>query len=338
MSSPYAQLGPRLVELGHSVTTIAPGTKAPGEVRRGQWWPAYNWQRFAYRLPTRFDLLVWATWPDAGVGLVVGPAGGHVGGVDIDTDHPGVRGAILSAIPPTTVIKRGAKGETRFFRLPKVTKSRSWRCNGLQVCDLIGPGRQTVLPPTIHPTTGHPYHWIGPDALEHVAPGDLPELTPEHVAAIDEALKAHGYVEEPARLHQGTARRWSSDDGDNDSIWSQLNNQARANLDAWVPQLGLYRCRRTVRGFEAVATWRPSNTGQPAELRKLNLKIHPKGIVDFGDGSQGYSPLDLVIAAFHCSLDQAFGWLSDRLGWNDNPILIMSAERLVQAALMQVNS
>ena len=74
----------------------------------------------------------------------------------------------------------------------------------------------------------------------------------------------------------------------------QLNEAALANLSAWVPALGLYRCRRTKLGFEAVPMWRPSTTDRPPEKRHLNLKIVPAGIRDFG-ADQGYTPLDLSL-------------------------------------------
>lgn len=154
------------------------------------------------RPPSRFEIQVWSSWPNAGIGVVVGPASKYLLGVDIDTDEPDIRNAILSALPPTTVIKRGQKGETRFFRAPTIDKSKSWNIAGpegerLRVCDLIGPGRQTVLPPSLHPSTGQPYSWIGPDALEDTEPADLPELTPSNITAIDAALAAFGYTPEP---------------------------------------------------------------------------------------------------------------------------------------------
>ena len=40
----------------------------------------------------------------------------------------------------------------------------------------------------------------------------------------------------------------------------------------------------------------------------------PEGIRDFG-ADQGYTPLDLVMAACDCDLDTAFRFLSERLGW-----------------------
>ena len=79
----------------------------------------------------------------------------------------------------------------------------------------------------------------------------------------------------------------------------------------------LYRCRRTQKGYEAVPTWRPSTTGRELEKRHLNLKIVPEGIRDFG-ADQGYTPLDLVMAACDCDLDTAFRFLSERLGWTSD--------------------
>src|SRR5262249_4226273 len=107
------------------------------------------------------------------------------------------------------------------------------------------------------------------------------------------------------------------------------NAVALKNLPKWVPDLNLFRWRRR-RGqhasYEAVATWRPSRTGRVSEERKLNLKISPLGIVDFGDG-RGYSPLDLVMAAKECSLSEAATWLDKQLGWSaGGPEIIIDKE------------
>ena len=68
--------------------------------------------------------------------------------------------------------------------------------------------------------------------------------------------------------------------------------------------------------YEAVATWRDSTTGRPKEDRKLNLQISgAKGIIDFGT-MQGYSPINLVMAARPCDRAAAIGWLQERLFQN----------------------
>ena len=108
-------------------------------------------------------------------------------------------------------------------------------------------------------------------------------------------------------------------DADADTPHRSLNNFALAHLDRWVPALALFKCRPARGGYEAVATWRPSSTGRPDKVRKLNLKIMPDGIRDFGDGGvgngRGYTPIDLVMAAHGCDLDTAFKFLSDNTGW-----------------------
>jgi hypothetical protein len=334
----YAAVGAKLVERGYAAIPIMPGTKRPGERRRGEWVGMFKWrEEYTRRLPSRFEIQIWAA-SGAGVCVVCGPASKYLIGVDIDTDDAAVRGAIISALPPTTVIKRGQKGDTRFYRAPAIDKSKSWNVvdaegKKYRACDLIGPGRQTVMPPTIHPDTKAPYVWIGPDALDDINPDELPELTPEHIAAIDAALAVYGYEQEPEPAAERAA---TYEAGDLDRpIHRRLNDAAIANLSAWVPGLGLTRCKPTPSGFEAVATWRGSNTGQPVEKRKRNLKISRQGIVDFGDGPRNYTPLNLVMAASDLGTDQldlAFKWLSDALGWNDNIITLPISAPKVEVA------
>jgi hypothetical protein len=156
--SAYAIVGPRLIERGYCALPIAPGTKKPSTFKRNGWVGLTDWvQEYARRLPTRFEIEVWSSLPHAGVGIVCGPASKNVVGVDIDTDDTEITWAIRSALPHAYCVKRGKKGCTIFFRGPTITKSKSWNINERRVCDLIGIGRFTVLPPTKHPDTGTPY-------------------------------------------------------------------------------------------------------------------------------------------------------------------------------------
>lgn len=320
--SAFATIAQHLVERGYSCVPIMPGGKAPGEMRRGEWTLMCDWPRFANRRPSKYEIEIWSTWPRAGVGLIAGPASRHLIGIDIDTDDERVHAAIINALPPSNFVKRGQKGDTRFYRAPSIDKSKSWNVisgegKKYRACDLIGPGRQTLLPPTIHPDTQQPYVWTGAEKLEDVAPESLPELMPYHLEAIDAALKPFGYEQEPEPLAERRAT-YEAGGGLDVPIHRRLNDAAIENLSAWVPSLGLYRARRTPQGFEAVATWRASNTGKPIERRKLNLKIARNGIVDFGDGPRNYTPLNLCMAAWDCDLDTAFRGLSNALGWNDH--------------------
>jgi Bifunctional DNA primase/polymerase, N-terminal len=67
------------------------------------------------------------------------------------------------------------------------------------VLDLLAEGRQTVLPPSRHPS-GCDYRWTGPDALEDVDPGELPELPADITERLAKALRPFGYQAEPERL------------------------------------------------------------------------------------------------------------------------------------------
>jgi hypothetical protein len=161
--------------------------------------------------------------------------------------------------------------------------------------------------------TQKPYEWVGEgfELLDVEPARDLAHVPADFEKLVEEALRPFGYKDEPER---STAK---SDD--NQAPHRQLNDFARANLQRWVPDLGLKKYRRK-RGphlaYEAVATWRPSTQGKELQDRDYNLSITSKsGITDFGV-DRHYTPLDLVMAARTLNLSDAFVWLDDKLGWS----------------------
>ncbi|MDR7037432.1 hypothetical protein J2X36_002179 [Methylobacterium sp. BE186] len=321
-SGPYASIGAKLVEQGYAAIPIIPGTKRPGVPNGlGGWIGMDDWQaRFRGRLPIETEIDRWSG-SDGGVCVVLGPPSRGVVSADIDTDEPAIRAAILSVLPETMVGKAGQKGETLFYRGSDSFPSRAFNVPGpdgrpVRVLDLLGPGKQTVLPPTLHPDTGQPYRWTRPETLDGVAPEDLPWIEDDIGERIAEALKPFGYAPEPER----PARREVAEHGD-EAPHRRLNNLAMGHLGAWVPDLGLYKLRRSRDGYRAVASWRPSQRGRPLEKRSPNLKIHPDGIRDFHDGDRAYTPLDLVMCARDCDLDAAFEWLAGRVGFGETVAL-----------------
>lgn len=319
VTAPYAAVGPKLVERGYAAIPIIPGTKRPGELVGGAWVGINKWSEID--TPTEEQVDRWSS-NEAGVGVLCGRG---LIGVDIDTDDAEINEAILGAIPPSPVAKVGAKGATLFFRSSDIALSPSWNVNGSRVCDLIGPGRQTLLPPTVHPSTGKPYRWIGGEALENVCISDLPEITNAHIEAIGNALRPLGYKAEKPQQDGSPGQSFD----DPETPFRSLNNDALANLPKWVPALGLFGCRTARGGYEAVPTWRSSNTGQPLEKRKLNLKLHPRGIVDEGDGPRGYTPIDLVMKVNGVEFEAASKFLTDRLWEHDKYIKLSSATQIV---------
>jgi hypothetical protein len=302
----YQQVSERLIERGFAAIPIMPGTKRPGFLCAGVWIGLSNWQkRYNNGPPPEHERSRWGVG-DTGIGVIGGPASHGLIAIDIDSTDADIATAVLAALPSTDVRKIGMRGETLFYYGPGIEQSRSWYINGKCIVELIGPGRQTVLPPTLHPD-GVPYRWSGSESLEDLEPHELPALPGDIADRITDALEWFGYCPEPE--HRDPAG------DDDDRPHRRLNDAALAELAAWIPDLGLYRCRATRNGgYEAVPVWRPSTTGRAPEQRHRNLKIVPEGIRDFG-ADQGYTPLDLVMAACGCDLDTAFRFLSERLGW-----------------------
>jgi hypothetical protein len=224
----YAQIGQALVQRGYAAIPIIPGSKTPGFLRGRTWVKLTGWsQKFSNGLPTKREQELWSAG-DTGVGVVAGPPSNSLVAVDIDTDDDAIRAALRGVLPSTPVRKRGAKGETLFYHGPTVSESKSWNVNNRRVVDLIGPGRQTVLPPSIHPTTGTPYVWLSEESLESWAPSQLPVLTLDVIQRITQALVPFGY-EVPEAIAAA----------ETDTPHRQLNEAALARLEMWVPGLRL---------------------------------------------------------------------------------------------------
>jgi len=79
-------------------------TKRPGAFSMNEWRGMVHWTRFCDRLPTEIETGIWDKWPDAGA------IDHRLKVIDIDTDDHALMGAVLSVIPFSDAIKRGAKG------------------------------------------------------------------------------------------------------------------------------------------------------------------------------------------------------------------------------------
>ena len=150
-------------ELGLSLIPIKIGAKRPDCSP----FDTEGWQRYCDTLPTEEEAETWDTIHHR-YGLACGKASG-VMAVDIDTDDK----EVLNACPLSPVIKRGRKGETRFFRFDGKVQS----CKVAGIIDILCSGKQTLLPPTIHHEIDQPYVWLTPDTLENYDIRDLPLFT-----------------------------------------------------------------------------------------------------------------------------------------------------------------
>jgi hypothetical protein len=301
--SVYDAHAPLLIALGLCPLPIEPGTKRPALYAGGGFAPMVNWTT---RPP------ITAPQPGAGIGVRLGDV---LVALDIDTDDAAIGCALIDGVLPSpglrTVTKAGKRGQTLFFRVSEGQRmpSKRFKVNGVIVAELLSLGKQTVLPPTVHPDTHLPYVWGNGMTLYNTDISRLPELPADAVQRIETALAPLGYEREEELVPIASAE---------DSPFKQFNNYAQDRIDEWAPALGLHkcsRCRGRFGGWQAVAHWRPSTTGRPLDQRNPNLKIGRKVIYDHGAG-KGYSPIDLVMAALAMDFDSAFKWLDEKTGWS----------------------
>jgi hypothetical protein len=289
--STFAAFAWKFIERGISVVPIAPGTKRPGQWSEQKGWEGMSdWTRFAARLPTELELEFWNTWPDAGIGVVLGEFSKLIG-LDKDYDLPGSGNDALQAlIPWSPVAKKGEKGWTRFYQY-NGEKSCSFDCNGVRVLDVLSDGRQTLVPPTAHPS-GCSYVWITPDALDTIVNvTDLPKLPDDFIAQVERVLAPYQTEADKKYQKKKPAHRDDGKINTDLSIQAQyfrdLNRQALDRLEEWVPKL-IPTARHERTGWRCVATWR--------QAKNYNVGIDPNGIRDWG-GNYGMTAIDLVMYA-----------------------------------------
>ena len=192
-TSYMARFGARLVTNGYGILPIGPGTKKPGQFKRGTWADYPEWNRHTERPTTEVEVTTWSAWPECGIGLV----GGMVAAVDIDV----VEDAELALqIEQLARERLGDKPALRIGKAPKrmliyrtAIPFRGIKRHPLEVLCL---GQQFVAYAN-HPDTGAPYAW--PE--EGLADLDITEL-PEITAEIARAFLDEAYALLPEQLRQ----------------------------------------------------------------------------------------------------------------------------------------
>ncbi|WP_425991081.1 bifunctional DNA primase/polymerase [Afipia sp. DC4300-2b1] len=328
MGSPFARSALDLRQRGYSPLPIGvagecewnPSGKEPGRLdlsRNGEpeWYRFKGWNAFCKRQAHPATIAYWSTWADAGVGI----ACGYGGLVAVDIDDDSLIEPLRKVLPEIVVGKRGRKGATYFFRSADSLPSKNYRTADKRgLLDLLAEGKQSVLPPSIHPDTGYPYLWTTLRTLLDTPLAELPEITGAHVAALEDVLRQFGWdapdraqtrgdgVQRPARS-QGAAS--------GDGAFDRAVTTARSH---WLPSLDLHGLRRVSGGWRSVASFRHSGSGLPSHKRGLSLSIRDDGsIIDHGTG-QGYNNVTLVAEClFNRDNAKAFAWLREQIGWSE---------------------
>jgi hypothetical protein len=192
-TSYMARFGARLVTNGYGILPIAPGTKKPGQFKRGAWADYPEWNRHTERPTTEVEVTTWSTWPECGIGLV----GGAVAAVDIDVVEDAELALQIEKLARerlgNTPALRIGKAPKRMLIYRTATPFRGIKRHPLEVLCL---GQQFVAYAN-HPDTGAPYAW--PE--EGLADLDITEL-PEITAKMARAFLDEAYALLPEHLRQ----------------------------------------------------------------------------------------------------------------------------------------
>lgn len=321
--SPFAASYRESLDAGFHPIALVPGQKAIYEE---------EWTRWCDRRPTESELASGARKPNANIGYALGTPvgdGTFVILVDGDLRDDAEVERLKSALPASPMERFGSKGFGRFYRAPPTIRSARYqrvvghREDGKPIMEMIvevlAHGKQTVVPPSIHPETKRPYIWIGGGIVDA---RELPLFDEDALTRLEEVAETIGWapgIETAGNQSKaaGGALGPAGDDPASSSAYAEFcrytNNEAFDRFDLWVPALGLYKLQKKQGGYRAVATWRESQSKRPLEKRGLKLSIDYRGIKDHGSG-ETFSALDLVMTAMDCTLDEALAFLWDKTG------------------------
>jgi hypothetical protein len=154
--------------MGYHPMPVGPGTKVPGHFEAGRWAPMGKWSQYCMRMPPDYLRERWESWPDPGICI----AHGAVVGADVDTERTDVANAVVAALGPSPVRRRGQKGwmgyyrpgpgceglgaRLRWYHADVYTTNDDGRRSWPPLVELLLHGAQSVVPPTIHPTPASP--------------------------------------------------------------------------------------------------------------------------------------------------------------------------------------
>lgn len=193
MKSPFSNLAMHYIKNGYSPLPVALGKKLPSFKYNGAIVNMGGWSKYCDSILEDWRMKTLAKDDLYGICL----ATGFNGLVAIDVDDKRAYRAIQSVFgnmrPPS---KKGERGATAFFIDPtRAIKTEFMHHKPENDSQIVGPvlvevlahGRQTVIPPTIHPKTEMPYTWHNA-SLQEIHVRDLPILTRQHLQDLKEEL------------------------------------------------------------------------------------------------------------------------------------------------------
>ena len=176
----FKTYAPNMWDHGLPVIPLRPRSKAA---------LAPDWTKWCREpLPDNVKAEWLATYPNSNIGLPLGSAANLVA-VDVDTTDPHVIALIKKHLPASPWERVGKKGFVSLYRYSGEPSEQIKDSNGSVIVEMLGDGRQVVLPPSIHPDTGLPYSEN--KALVSVL-GEITALPPDFMQGMRETLTQEG--------------------------------------------------------------------------------------------------------------------------------------------------
>lgn len=168
----YETWAEKYYEVGLVCVPITRGFKAP---QYKGWTKA-----FSYRVPSPEEMESWVSRCGGdGIGLACGKSSGVIA---VDFDFEGdfserLEAMVIASLPVSPVVKKGRKGWTRFYKWTEAIENTQIDRGSVRFIDILSTGKQTVLPPTIHPDTNEPYVWLSGETLLDIDIDELPSIS-----------------------------------------------------------------------------------------------------------------------------------------------------------------
>jgi hypothetical protein len=182
MIGAFAHGAPALLSMGYSPIPVHFGTRRPA---------LRQWDRLRSK-PMSRDEVNSMTGRHPQLGLAIAGGYGGLVPIDCDTDDQDIIGAITRVLPEPVVANAGRRGFTAYYRDASCKiGSRKFQTPAPErrvLVEVLTTG-QTMIPPTIHPTTGKPYRWLTSRSLFDTPLCELPEIGPAHLVALEHALR-----------------------------------------------------------------------------------------------------------------------------------------------------
>ena len=112
----------------------------------------------------------------------------------------------------------------------------------MRVLDILADGRQTVVPPTVHPS-GCTYVWISEKSLtELISAKDLPQLAADFIQQVERVLAPYQTEEDRKYQKKHIAPAEGTEKIDTNlspqaEYFRDMNRAALAQLSSWIPKL-----------------------------------------------------------------------------------------------------